>query len=273
MTQSLHAALLAGSLFAVAVFQAGCASGSIEPAKGLSQTELQERLEQLERRVQRRPTDEEALYQLGNAYFDLGQYREARLAYQSVTNLNPERADAWCNLGLAHRHLGNFINALNAYEQALKVKPDDQVTLRNMATLLQMLGDVAGSARALDRLVALRPEDLGLKAELAQTLVMLERYAEAMPLLADLRAKQPAVFEHAYTLGLAYYYAGRYGQAVREWEAARDLNPDEPVLLQGLAIAYLRSGDPEAAQRLVEECRERGVPLDEAFLEELRRAG
>ena len=50
-------------------------------------------------RVRLNPDDADAHYNLGNAYYDLGQYQEAVASYKEAIRIKPDYAKAHYNLG------------------------------------------------------------------------------------------------------------------------------------------------------------------------------
>ena len=68
-------------------------------------------LESLRLSASKNPEDSEALYSLGEEYFWLGRYSEAREAYREVIRLQPGFAYAHFNYGFASLILGDRVSA------------------------------------------------------------------------------------------------------------------------------------------------------------------
>jgi tetratricopeptide (TPR) repeat protein len=63
-------------------------------------------------------------YNLGNAYFDLGEFKEAIEAYKHAIELNPELSRPHNNLGLAYAASDQLAEAIPEFERAVKLKAD-----------------------------------------------------------------------------------------------------------------------------------------------------
>ena len=65
-----------------------------------------------------------ALYNMGNAYSDIGQYQQAIESYQAAIKLNSTLSKPHNNLGLAYAASNRLADALAEFQQAVKLKPD-----------------------------------------------------------------------------------------------------------------------------------------------------
>ncbi|MBA2705175.1 MAG: tetratricopeptide repeat protein [Blastocatellia bacterium] len=63
-------------------------------------------------------------YNIGNAYVDLGEYKEAIDAYKQAIELNPELSKPHNNLGLAYVASDQIPAALAEFKEAVQLKPD-----------------------------------------------------------------------------------------------------------------------------------------------------
>jgi tetratricopeptide (TPR) repeat protein len=77
-----------------------------------------------------------AVHNLGN----LCRNEEALFAFDMVTNLKPEFADAWYNKGIALEKLGKIDETILAYDQATKLKPDFAEVWHYKAIALKLRG-------------------------------------------------------------------------------------------------------------------------------------
>lgn len=75
---------------------------------------------------QAEPKWAEVLHTLGQAYVMLGDFRQAKEAYEQVVELLPGSPYAWYDLSLCYRALGMRVQAEGAMEKAKKLKPDIQ---------------------------------------------------------------------------------------------------------------------------------------------------
>jgi len=104
---------------------------------------LQEAIDEFKQVVRLAIKDEPkilALYNIGNAYFDLGQYREARDAYQHAIKLNPTLSKPHNNLGLAYAAAGQLAEALAEFKRAVQLKGDYAEAHYNLGVAYLQLG-------------------------------------------------------------------------------------------------------------------------------------
>ncbi|MCP4744851.1 MAG: tetratricopeptide repeat protein [Desulfobacteraceae bacterium] len=67
------------------------------------------------------PKDVQAWTQLGNLYFDTGQYAKAIEAYGKSLEIDDKRADVWVDLGIMFRRNENPAKAAECFDRALKI--------------------------------------------------------------------------------------------------------------------------------------------------------
>ena len=60
------------------------------------------------------PDDAKAHYNLGNAYFESGKYKEAIESYKQAIRINPDYANAHYNLDVAYDKLGMYEESIEA---------------------------------------------------------------------------------------------------------------------------------------------------------------
>ena len=83
----------------------------------------------------------QARYNLGNAYAQTGQLRQAVAAYEDALKYRPDYPEAHNNCGTILRRLGRIEEARAHYRLALQYRPDYPQARRNLAALVES-GDV-----------------------------------------------------------------------------------------------------------------------------------
>lgn len=145
--------------------------------------------------------------------------RAEALAKQAI-GMNSNDSNAWHALGYALDSRGRVDPALDAYQMAYELNPNDYAAMSSAAYLYQIRG------RIFDSLV-------------------LE--ANAMSIAQD-RYSRYADSQIAVSLELLGH------QAANDWrERAQRIGPDQVVVLAETATSFLRSGDPAAAEQLLED--------------------
>ena len=146
---------------------------------------------------------------------------------------------------------------------------------RNLASL----GYVSATARPVVRRDAPRPIDMVALfpvIERASTLFVRGQYAQAIPVLEEILAKDAHNLDAALRLATSYSSLGRDARAVEAFRRAAAIAPDSPDVRLYLALHYARTGEwPRALpmlERLVAEMPDRLVAW-ETLGELLMRAG
>jgi tetratricopeptide (TPR) repeat protein len=99
-----------------------------------------------------------ALYNMGNAYADLGQYQNAIESYQQAIKLNPNLSKPHNNLGLAYAGSDRLAEAVAEFKQAVQVKPDYAEAHYNLGVAYVQLGRKQEAEEHQRILLKLKPE-------------------------------------------------------------------------------------------------------------------
>lgn len=153
------------------------------------------RVEILKGIVAERPQDAAAHYQLGNAWYDVGQLDQAIASYRDALALDQELVGAYVNLGSALDEMGELNDALTAYEAALKLQPDDPRTLCN-------IGGVYFQKKRMEKAI--------------------EHFQRA------LEVDPQSQLAH-YNMAIAFADSEIYDEAIVEWKAAVAIDPDSDI--------------------------------------------
>lgn len=100
--------------------------GSFWPDKAAALLEAQDwpgLLAHCRRWTRAEPSNAEAWFNLGSAYWKLGRHREAADAWREAVRLKPDDAEAWYNLGVAYFALGQRAEALKAVRELRRYDP------------------------------------------------------------------------------------------------------------------------------------------------------
>jgi tetratricopeptide (TPR) repeat protein len=114
--------------------------------------------------------DARSLYGQGKAALEDKRLNDAVKLFTQATALagDPEfKANAWLGLGAAYGELGDTAHAVAAWEQVTVLRPDDADAWRVLAEGLAQAGQRERQALALAHIVAVEPDDLAAYLELA----------------------------------------------------------------------------------------------------------
>jgi len=97
-------------------------------------------------------------FSMGNFLHRYGRYQEAVEYYTRVTELSPDNPDGFTNLGTAYFDMGDWKQAEVAWRQAVELAPTP-MGYRNMGTLFYYTGRYAEAADMHQHAIELAPED------------------------------------------------------------------------------------------------------------------
>jgi len=121
----------------------------------------------LEQMSQADPQNPEVRTQLGNAYYDAGQYEKAAQAYEQSLKLRPRNAGVETDLATCYHFLGQRDKALDTLDRVLKYSPGFPQALFNKGIVLQAANDAKGAIAAWESLLASDP-NFPQRAEIEQ---------------------------------------------------------------------------------------------------------
>jgi tetratricopeptide (TPR) repeat protein len=179
-----------------------------------------------------------AWYDLGNAWFDKGEWKKAGEAYSRALALDPSLAGASYNFARALAEAGDYTAALKILEGLAERDPGNVRVLAAEAYALYKSGDAAAALKAYDAVLLLDPyaadavynsallksaagEKEAAAADLARLVAVKADDAAALLLLARLRKD-----------------LGARDEAILAYEAARGLGKADPAALEQLGLLY-----------------------------------
>lgn len=101
------------------------------------QSELETRITGLERVLEANPNNLQAVAQLGNDYFDTGDYEKAVQLYLKALQLDPRNVDLMTDMATAYRKLGDSKEAVTWLRKAVETDPAHAIALFNLGLILR----------------------------------------------------------------------------------------------------------------------------------------
>lgn len=189
---------------------------------------------------------------LGMSQQQQGNLPGALFSFQRILSLNPRIAEIHFNVAVLQTQLGQPQAAIASYREALNLKPDFTVAYFNLGTLLQAQGQLAEAAWHYQKAVALQPdffEALGNWGAVLQLQGQLDAaaqcYRQALALRPDARSH--------FNLGTALYDQGHHDDAIREFRAALQLDPQFADAWNDLGEIHRDRGDMTEAVRCYQQ--------------------
>ena len=180
----------------------------------------------------------------GRSYLLNGQFNEAISELSTATSLDPKLTDAHNLLGVAYDKKGLADRAKESYERAVKVEPEDAQALNNLGFSLYQNGNYRAAVDRLKRAVKLAPTDDRILNNLGLALCRLGKFDEAYKNFA--RAAGPYTGNLNTARMLERF--GRDDDAIKYYEAARQIEPQSTLALKRLAELYKRTGRTDPSQ-------------------------
>ena len=180
----------------------------------------------------------------GRVYLLNGQLNEAITELSTAASLDPRLTEAHNLLGVAYDKKGLADRARDSYERAVKVEPEDAQTLNNLGFSLYQNGNYRAAVDRLKRAVKLAPSDDRILNNLGLALCRLGKFEEAYKHFA--RAAGPYTGNLNTARMLERF--GREEDAIKYYEAARQIEPNSTLALRRLSDLYKRIGKIEQSQ-------------------------
>jgi Flp pilus assembly protein TadD len=175
-----------------------------------------------------------------------GRYSEAISELSTATSLDPKLTEAHNLLGVAYDKKGFGDRARESFERAVKME-EDADTLNNLGFSLYQNGNYRAAVDRLKRAARLAPQDERILNNLGLAYCRLGKIDEAYKAFS--RATGPLTGNLNTAKMLERF--GREDDAIRYYEAARQIDPNNSFALRRLADLYQRIGratDSEAAR-------------------------
>ena len=182
----------------------------------------------------------------GREFLLNGAYNEAVSELSTAVSLDPKLTEAHNLLGVAFDRKGFGERAKESFERAVKLEEDAE-TLNNLGFALYQSGNYRAAVDRLKRAAKLAPADERILNNLGLAYCRLGKIDEAYK--AFTRATGPLMGNLNTAKMLERF--GREDDAIRYYEGARNIEPDNTMALRRLADLYNRVGrtaDSEAAR-------------------------
>ncbi|NWG12024.1 MAG: tetratricopeptide repeat protein [Acidobacteria bacterium] len=136
--------------------------------------DLSNRLVALEEMSRKEPQNAELKVQIGNTYYDMGQYQKAIGPYEEALKLKPQDPAVETDLATCYHNIGEHRKALQILDGVLRSHPDFPMALFNKGIVLQAVdGDVKGAIAVWERLLQTNP-DFSRTADLEERIAQLK---------------------------------------------------------------------------------------------------
>jgi tetratricopeptide (TPR) repeat protein len=181
----------------------------------------------LRKSVELQPTNKDAWYYLGRAYYSKAQLAEARTAFLKVLKLHPQDTKAQTNLGLVLESSGQTDAAIEAYRTAItwqeKEAESSEQPYANLGSLLMERGRTQEAVAAMEKAVAMAPRNAFCHLKLGMAYRQLGRLEESQEQLTQATTLEPENPTAHYQLGRLYKDRHILDKAQAEFDRTAEL--------------------------------------------------
>lgn len=182
----------------------------------------------------------------GVGLLDAQQYGEAAQAFEQVSHLRPNYADAYTNIALANFQWQRYAVARENLEKALKLSPDHARALYYMALVERNSGNLEAAVVDLEKVIKQFPRSRDARRELGFSFYQQHQYESARQQYEALQGIDPDDLAAHYNLSILYRRLGQKEKAAVE--AARFANQKDDPSANTFALEYLRQHGEIAAE-------------------------
>jgi tetratricopeptide (TPR) repeat protein len=214
---------------------------------------LDEAFSHYSRAVELDPSYAPARTNLGQMLIDRGRAQEALAHCEEAVRLQPDTPAMHNNLGNALQGLERFVEAKAAYLEAIRLDPALAKAHAQLGLVLLREGQLDDALPWMKRAIELDPADPGLHELLGDLYMEREQFEQAVPCFEKaLEVATEDRFSARISLAWALQEEGRLSEAEQQFERARRLQPEAPIIdnyLGGLLEEKGKLAEAEAAYR------------------------
>lgn len=200
------------------------------------------------------PDEGQILENEGSRQYRNGNYSQAVELYQKALKVKPTRAEFYNNFATALAMIQRYEEAIAALNKATGINPDFEKAFTNLGEIYDRMNRPADSVDAFRQAVKINPKSIKAYTGLCKGYLAAERNSEAVDCYKELVSLNPfdqkAVNDYGYALnnlGNSLFNTGHYKEAIKVFDRAIEVVPDNLITHHNLAIAQLFNKNKAAA--------------------------
>jgi Flp pilus assembly protein TadD/TolB-like protein/DNA-binding winged helix-turn-helix (wHTH) protein len=173
---------------------------------------------------------------LAALYLMSGRFEQAEIVSRGLAAAYPDDADPHARLGEALYGQGREEEAERSFRRAVELQPSDPGAHAALSRFLFNTGRPEEAERGYRKVVELQPGNASALSNLGATLMLQMRLVDAAAVFERSLALEDSASAHT-NLGNAYYYLGRFEDALVQYERAAAFAPLDHQILGNVADA------------------------------------
>ena len=195
----------------------------------------------------------EEYFNIGNAFFELGEYEKSFEYYERAVALSNELPAIGYNLARLYERQGEYEQSLQVLDQLLKEDPLNGLVRETRAFVLYKAQRVEESRQAYRELLQVYPARARLRFNIGTLELEEDRVEEAFLALIEGEQYAEEDGEYLWLLSEAAYRSERVEQALAVSERYRTVSADSAQDLTKLALRYVEWDRNDAALDVIDE--------------------
>jgi eukaryotic-like serine/threonine-protein kinase len=184
-------------------------------------------------------------------------FPKALAAVEKAVQLDPNLAEAHSTRGWTQMTFHwDWSGAEAEFQKAIQLNPSYAVARSNYATLLTCRKRFAEATTQIELAAKLDPVSAGIGVTLGNLYYLSRENDRAIAHLTRLLENEKRLAIAWLNRGTALIQAGRYAEAIRDFEAGLALAPTDSGAMADLGLAYARAGQPAQARAQLDKIAE-----------------
>jgi predicted CXXCH cytochrome family protein len=193
----------------------------------------------LEQAVERYPTDDLLLSDLGNAYLREGETTQAAAMLERAVQANPDRPESHNLLGVIAMQQGDATAAEREFREALRCRAGFAEAGDHLGSLLTDKQRYPEAAFYFEKAISADAENAAAHHHLGRLLVLMDQIPKAIAELREAARLAPEDFQTHADLADLFAATGHTTEALAEYARVLQLKPGQPEAHLGMGMALL----------------------------------
>lgn len=182
-------------------------------------------------------------------YFNTGDYKNAEILAQEITNKYPNHPFGWRILSIILAMIGKFENSLIASQKLIEIAPEIPSSYINMGGSYQALGKFQDSEKYYRHAIYLDNRNLSANLNLGIVLFKLNRKEESEEVLKKVLLIDENNFNAHYYLGNIYSTLHENDKAIKSYEKALSIDSNHAQTYANLGSVFILNSKFDEAEK------------------------